>query len=313
MPALHSLSISVHTDNLELVDDACHSSLECAANDPVSLLLLVAGSILLFLLFITAVIHLKKASNAVNEERSRTAEESDALAEFIRRVKAIEPTTPKTNPMVVGGPSVVTSPDSFDVNGNDYSLEELQTAYRDTMMAVPHYDEDYDESLFVNMAAEFGTDIATAVSEGAEFTPQLKSAIVEKSRESHQQRVQLLSGLRTEADQLRAAQSTARSINQSLDQHSDSNTASLSYNELISRWHRLCDLEQSCSDFLQDRQQHIHSREVISNSGLGNLTFNEYLYGSLPVVHPVLVSFTELNTRIRETKQSIIDTITRRV
>lgn len=312
MAALHPLSISVRTNNPQLVEDICHSSGSCSMGEPVSNLFLIIGTILVLLVFVTTVLHLKKAGATVQEERSRTAEESDALSEFIRRVESVEPSHPHSNPMMIGGPTTPPT-ESASVTGQPQSIEKIQRAYEDTMMAVPHYDEEYGESLYVNMAAEFGSDIATAVTEGSEFTPPLKSAIVEKSRESYKQREQLLSGLDTEASELRSAESSAQSITHSLDDFPASDPSSLSYDELQRWWHRLNDLERSCTENLKDRQLHIHSREVTSNAQIGNTTFNEYLYGSLAVVYPVLVSFAELNNQIRKAKRIVINELTRRV
>ncbi len=312
MPALHPLSISVRTNNPQLVDDICHSSGSCSMAEPVSDLFLVIGTILVLLVFVTAVLHLKKASTAVREERSRTAEESDALLEFIRRVESVEPSQPQTNPMMIGGPPGSPT-EAGTLTEYDQSITKIRDAYEDTMMGVPHYDEEYGESLYVNMAAEFGSEIATAVTEGSEFTPPLKSAIVEKSRDSYKQREQLISGLNTEATELRTAQSSARSITQSLEDYSNSDASSLSYDELQAWWHQLNELERSCTDFLKDRQGHIHSRGVTTNAQIGNTTFNEYLYGSLSVVYPVLVTFSELHNQVRQAKNSVVHELTRRV
>lgn len=312
MAALHPLSISVRTNNPQLVEDICQSSGSCSMTEPVSNLFLIIGTILVLLVFVTAVLHFKKASTAIQEERSRTAEESDALSEFIRRVESVEPSQPQSNPMMIGG-ATAPQPDSASITEQPHSIEKIQHAYEETMMAVPHYDEEYGETLFVNMAAEFGSDIATAVTEGSEFTSPLKSAIVEKSRESYKQREQLLSGLDTEASELRSAESSAQSINHSLDEFTASDASSLSYDELQGWWHQLNDLERSCTDILKNRQLHIHSRAVTSNAQIENTTFNEYLYGSLGVVYPVLVSFAELNEQIRQAKRSVVDELTRRV
>jgi hypothetical protein len=138
----------------------------------VSDLFLLLGTILVLLVFVTAVLHLKKASTAVKEERSRTAEESDALLEFIRRVESVEPAQPQSKPLMIGGSSTH-STDAARPGKNGQSIQEIQQAYEDTVMDVPHYDEEYGESLYMNMAAEFGSDIATAVTEASDFTPPL--------------------------------------------------------------------------------------------------------------------------------------------
>lgn len=312
MPAFHSLSISVRTNNPQLVDDICQSSGSCSMAEPISTLFLIIGTILVFLVFVTAVLHLKKASNAVQEERSRTAEESDALLEFVRLVESVEPSQPKPDPMTIGGTTAY-APSSSTPTVPDRSIEKIRHAYEETMMAVPHYDEEYDESMHVNMAAEFGSDIATAVTEGSEFTPPLKSAIVEKSRESYKQREELLSGLNTEVNELRAAKSSARSINRTLDEFSDTDASSLSFDELQAWWRRLNDIEAGCTELLQERQLHIHSREVTSNAQIGNNRFNQYLYGSLSVVYPVIVTFAEFNDQIQSAKRLVVDELTRRV
>lgn len=58
------------------------------------------------------------------------------------------------------------------------SLEGVRDTFKDTVMAVPHFPDEYGESLAVHMAAEFTSDIATAVGEGDQLSRPLKQALI---------------------------------------------------------------------------------------------------------------------------------------
>ncbi|MFC6726651.1 hypothetical protein ACFQE1_20230, partial [Halobium palmae] len=51
-------------------------------------------------------------------------------------------------------------------DGPDDGLREVRAAYRDTVMGMAHYDDEYGEPLATNMAAEFSEELAGAVADG---------------------------------------------------------------------------------------------------------------------------------------------------
>ncbi|WP_456264523.1 DUF7260 family protein, partial [Aeromonas schubertii] len=52
-------------------------------------------------------------------------------------------------------------------------LNDVQQAYRETVMSIAHYDEEYDEPLAQNLAFEVGEELAAAIMTHSQLTPYL--------------------------------------------------------------------------------------------------------------------------------------------
>lgn len=283
-------------------DPGCSNVVECALADPdplALLLLLVAGSVVL--LFVTlAVAHIAGARSLLEEERSRVATEARAFADFARQVADVDVST---QPVTDGGPTVTST---LGRTGPDDGLDEVRAAYRDTVMSVPHYEAEYDESLPTNMRLEFGEDVANAVEDGGALTPQLKGTLVERSRTAHRQRVDLLGQLEGESEALDDAEGALRRCRRSASRIENADLEAQPFDDLVVEWRLLEDRKETAEAVLADRQETIQERSRRSGTRTrSGPSLEEYLYDPLSATYPVLAEATSLVERIEAAQQRI--------
>jgi type II secretory pathway pseudopilin PulG len=208
--AAHPLSIAVHANQLDAVEEMCTAALGCAQTDLLGqlLLLVVFGLVTVFVL--AAAQQVREARSELSQERSRTATEREAFAQFARRVTGVEPSTSTyqlaSTDGAVSATAVAMPPPS------DGRLEAVREAYRQTVMSMRHYDEEYGEPMARHLREEFGEEVATAVADGDQLTPELKAVLVERAREAARDRERLIHRLDHEADALEAADDELHAI-----------------------------------------------------------------------------------------------------
>ena len=177
-------------------------------------------------------------------------------------------------------------------------LRAAREAYRETVMATPHYDREYGESLREHVAAEFGSSVATQFADGQALTPLLRRSLRGGSAEAIRQRAELLKSLASERRSLRRcrdavvdAQDRLDAVHGRLDEDPDTAT-------LCEIDDRLATLESECERVLTRRQRQINNRSGILLTDDAT-SFAEYLYGDLDSCFPVLTAATECIETIR--------------
>jgi hypothetical protein len=151
---------------------------------------------LLTVLRVAVTAHLDNAMDRVVEERRRTAAERDAFNQFANRVAGMEPTAPPVGAPVGYGRPTQEGGTLFEARCPAVDmLATVQTAYQETVMAIEHLETEYDESLPVHMAAEYGDDMAAAVTDGDILTPLLQATLVMAAQQAASQRETLCGAL----------------------------------------------------------------------------------------------------------------------
>ncbi|WP_143423241.1 DUF7260 family protein [Halegenticoccus soli] len=281
---------------------SCSVTAGCAGLELLEILRILFWIAVFCILVIGMLSSIPAARALVAEERGRTNDERQAFEAFIQRVKSLSPAESSPSP---GGIQIRTE-DTQDRDG----LEPVRQAYRETVMATPHYNDDYDESLETNLREEFSDEIAVAVVESGDFTPQLKRALVEKGIKSRKERKMLLQALDAEADELEAAQQLLRRIVRTCEAIQSRQLELRSYDELTSTWQRLDSLEANCIDCLYDRQQSIHDGHVLGHRRANSDTIHAYLYGDLDETYPILADGTRVFELVQDIKREITQLIT---
>lgn len=304
MVSLAPLSTRVSVRNMEVVDDVCRSAFGCGGLDQTTIALLILTAFLAVLV-LAAIVHMSEAASIVDEERVRLAAERDAFDAFSRRVAAIE--VPETTAAVPASGGIATATST----GSDRGLDAVQAAYRDTVMGVEHYDADYGEPLAANFGAELGDGLALAVVDGQRLTPQLKSALLSASREASRNREAFLSTLEAEAEALDDAAATLRGVDEERERIAAAPFTDRSYEALVDDWRRLGELADRCRAVASDRQASLRSH--VRPRGPPDVDFQDYLYGELPVSHPVLADAASLVESLEDLRSRLIRSITRRV
>lgn len=273
------------------------------ALDPVVLFLWTGVAMVLAL---AAAGYVRRASDECENERVRTRAERAAFADFADHVGDIEPTLASAGDGYPGmGETLV------QANATDGRLRRVQDAYRETVMAVPHYDEEFGEPLELNMTAELGSEVAPAVFDGPGFTPQLKQALVTKSEEAYRQRLTLENRIDAEESRLSAAEDTFEAVEQRLATLNETPLSEQSFDDLERTYRRLAALEADTRDVVEERQT-VVSRELRGDDDEGPTNFFQYLYRPLPVDYPVLADGTTLLETIETAQRNVRLAMTRR-
>jgi hypothetical protein len=288
--------VSVQGKDVDVVGDVCRS-VECGSSEPA----LQAGALLLSVLLTLGLVatfrYMAEARSLVAEERERTATERDAFTQFERKVSGIE----ATKSIPVNGSAV-----AIAAGTADRQLEQVQSAYRETVMSVPHYETEYDESIEVNMTAELGEEVAAAVFDGTRFTQQLKRGLISQSNEARRRRSELLTTLDREEQRLTEASEELSEIESTLEAETPESIHDCSFPELSDRWDRLGSIENRCQNLLEE---HSTTRGKPPEE---QPEFREFVYHSLPTEYPVLSDGTRLLDRIMECRRTVMRALTRR-
>ena len=304
MVSLAPLSTRVSVADMEVVDEVCRSAFGCGGLDQTTIALLILTAFLAVLVLAT-IVHLSDAMSIVDEERVRLAAERDAFDAFSRQVAGIEASETTAAVPAAGGIATATA------TGTDRGLDAVQSAYRDTVMAVEHYEADYGEPLAANLAAELGDGLAYAVVDGQRLTPQLKSALLSASRDASGNRDAFLCTLEAEAEALDEAGATLQGVDDERERIAAAPLTDRSYEALVDDWRHLGELADRCRAAASDRQDQI--RSLSRNRGPPDADLHDYLYEELPVAHPVLADSAALVESLGDLRSRFLLAITRRV
>lgn len=301
------LTISVHTNRLDAVDEVCDAALGCAQSELLTHLLLLVATGLLAVFVLAAIIHVREARAAVSEERSRTAAEQQAFSSFAREVSRIDAgSAPAQLTPATGAVSAVTSAQSSP----DRRIQQVREAYERTVMATDHYEEEYDEPLARHMGAEFGEEVAAAVESAAELTPPLKQALLQRAREAAGERERLMTKLDHEAESLAAADDELEALADVIDDAHSRPLTDRTFQQLQDEWNRLGEVESRLSRLLARRQEELSDRAATEQGDGPSLS--GYLYAPLDTTFPVLTDGATLFGRVKDARSRVLTALTRR-
>jgi hypothetical protein len=250
---------------------------------------------------LACVTRIPDAVSAVTEERKRTAAEQAAFEEFSTRIAALEATAIESPPATTGS--------GFNPSGIEPAapLEDVRTAYSDTVMAVAHYEEEYDEPYAEHMVAEFGPDLAGIVERNDVLTPQLQAALIQASDAARQERASFCRTLDREHDALTDARQRLRDVSDTTERLTTTPLSQRSFDDVLGAESRLQCLKADCEALLEDRQQQLH--EGPSRDGI---QLQKYLYASRSWTFPVLDDTLDCLSQLREIERRIVQAVSRR-
>lgn len=231
---------------------------------------------------------------ALERERRQLTDERRAFERFSSRVAEIAVTPPQR-----------LAPSARYVGRSESTgLQEVQKAYTETVIDVSHYADVYGEPWHENMAAEFSTELATAVQRADYLDPQLRRSLVDAAHRAAQHRTQLLEPIETEIDALEEFSREITAICEELHSLLTQPVDRMEFNALRLTRERLLTLRERCDELATNRQAHIQRRQQLTIAGIS--TFERYAYGEFDETHPVLAAIADLGTAL-ETAQKTVD------
>lgn len=283
--------------------------LSAAATEPGVVTAVALAGLLALLTFA----YVRDAETVCRRERRRVTDEHDAFEEFADRVAALDPCpAEETDPSASAATQVVgTRRGAGERVVGDIRLRQVLDTYRDTVMSLPHYTEEYDESVAESLAAELGPDTTVSLASNGTLSPGLQSALVDRSRQAAAARRSLADAIDVELDVLADADATLSGIDRRrsrLNEHLDGITRGNRVGPSIDVWERLGELESECDAVATDRQSTLRDPPMASEPIACDVEtgFYGYLYAPMDGPdHPVLASIATLADRIREDRDRV--------
>jgi len=250
-----------------------------------------------------ATVQFTAARQACEEERRRVHEEIDAFDEFADVLAAIEPSA------AVGIRSLETA-DTVALAGGgrltrDARLDRILEGYRETVMAVPHYEEDYGDTLTESIAAELGCETAIAVQRQEELSPALRGTLLRQAHAARAARSSYLDLVDAEIEALSSFSARGQTLEErrrNLSVHVDETAPHNRFDAAVDARARFHELETDCEEAVAERQrqiEHQRSPEVDRPQAI-----QELLYSGLPETnYPVLSWFADLAHRVRDDRR----------
>lgn len=163
------------------------------------------------------------------------------------------------------------------------TTETVRSLYRETIMSVEHYEEEYDETLRTNITAELGPDFETAVMTDDTLNQPLLDALARKSTSVAQDREKYTARVESELQSLTDAQKQLQNMTKSVERIRDWDTSSQSFEELEDAENELQVAKRECKTIIESRQT-----EYVDAPEEDGLNFRDYLYQQYEWNHPVV-------------------------
>lgn len=232
-----------------------------------------------------------EARQALRAERRKLVDEQQAFEQFADRVGGLEPTRQPDR-----------SPRSVPPRGRP-GLERVHAAYRETVMSVPHYREDYDESLAENLAGECDEALAVAVADGTHLSPWLQRSLVAAAREAGRARGEVLETIDEERAALDRGAERVRELVAELVALREQPLERAEFNCLRETRERLDAMAERCETLTTARQETLRSYNRANPLDLEH--FGHYCYGDCESIHPIISLVADVAEQVDRTRQVV--------
>lgn len=243
---------------------------------------------------------IEAAIELVTAEIDTIETEKDAFESFRTRLRHLEPNRSAS----VGNGGTLTTASSFQ--GVDPRA--VRAAYRDTVLAMDHYEDDYGEPLLDNVEIEFGESVRAVFATDMPIPPMNRAVVETATEQAINERDQFLRALTDERDSLRRINDQLGEIERDL-HHLSGLAPDGSDNEvsITGRLDRLGSLADDSQALSVQRQRTLQRRPTPTISGIDDGSLVEYLYSHRDHRFPALVEITNMAERIESAMYSIAE------
>ena len=233
---------------------------------------------------------IESAKETVQIEQRRVTDEIEAYEQFTTKLTTISDTSRSH-----------TTQGAFDSTveaGLTSETSSIKNLFEETVMSVPHYEEDYDESFIEHIAAEFTPEIALLLHETDWLTEQHTSVLDSYIRSAITERKDLVQALELEYESVDHIGSQVHELSQQLLKISRREFTTMDFGALEAHWHRLEQIKTICDSIAADRQELIDSptRAVVCSNS--DISMSRYLYQDLAYDYPILATIGILGSCI---------------
>ena len=240
----------------------------------------------------------------LRRERTRTETEREAFEAFADRIIDLRPTgaSPSTTPTgetlrTTGTGETLISRVSSTAATTDH-LAVIRDAYKKTVMSVPFYEAEYGDTYEESLREEFGSDIATALTQGSGFSPAAKRVLLAKVEKARAERDALIETCDREHESIEEAAAVLTPIDEELRSFESIPLNHQEFDALEVHRDRLLTLKDECEQAATTRQATIQDHRREYTLPLEAPDICAYLYKPLEPDYPVLSLCSELAHQI---------------
>lgn len=241
---------------------------------------------------------LGEARTALAAERRRCTDERAAFRSFCTAVADVQPSASAGSS---AGPLAVKTVGRTPTSP---SLSAVRRAYERTVMDVPHYEEEYGDTYEESLRAEFGDEIAAAVTSASAFSPELRRAVVAAGESAARERQQFLDLLDEEFESLDAVEDGVERTVEELSSLDDRPLSARPFGELVALRSDVRALREELDELARERQRTLAAHRRTLSDLVPRVT--EYLYHDVDCSHPGLDALASVR-RLVETALSRVD------
>lgn len=242
----------------------------------------------------------------VRTERRRTVAERRAFEAFADRLADIDfrAVGPQQSFSTTGQGATVAPSATAVAPRNTAPMEAVRRAYEETVMAVSFYEAEYGDDYAESLHAEFGPEVATAVTDPDCFGPAANGALLAAVRCAIRERQHLVETCTRERAAADAAAETLLPVAAELDTvAAAADPTSDPFGTLEARWTRLSTLCDRCEAAAAERQAAIDDRRSRHDLPVEEPDVCAYLYADHEAFYPVLSICASLAERARTLRE----------
>jgi len=255
----------------------------------------------------TPLCRLRRAHEVVRVERRRTGDERAAFAAFRSRLDAIPATT--STGVTPGWLSASTQAIGHERPHMGTELLAVRDAYQSTVMSVPHYEEEYNDTYAASLAAEFGPELTAALTRESALHEHVRRSVLDQTTTAIETRDEFETVLDREQASVRAASEELHSLDESVESLGKTAVDRLDFGGLDAHRARLEVLERRCEEVATTRQQERVAVERSMHFDGETDDVQTYLYQDLPVTYPVLAAVAAVGRQIDAVRRDVVRAI----
>lgn len=256
---------------------------------------------------------LDDAREALRVERRRIGDEREAFRAFRSRVASVSsepvrtdggagPVTGGDGPLGVAAAGNTVSPASGPLAGS--GLVAVRDAYQETVMSVPHYEREYDDTYEQSVAEEFSPELAYALTRGSQFHRECKRSLLDATETAIEERERFAETVRSEIESVERAASRLVPIQSEVASTGQRAFHEADFGMLDAYRARTEVLIEDCDRIAARRQRELtsHDRNLALDDDIDLPT---YLYQDLAPTYPVLAAVGTVGERLNSVKRQI--------
>lgn len=244
---------------------------------------------------------IEAALGVVDREIECIEAERTAFRRFRSRVRSIELPSPTVGGVDARGGGAALMLET--ATKPDAGLRAVRSAYRETVMDVPHFEAEYDDTLEANVAAEFGADLAAQIADGTRLTPRVYEAVLAASERARDERETMLPVLERERESLTTVRERLDDCERRATVLGQNARRTADSSRLSAIDEGLADVEAECEAVAARRQRRLHDRSVAGLSGIDESSLTQYLYAEEAVTCPALADVVACLETVRRQRR----------